>query len=72
MANGNGTRAPSNSTYASAIGGLGSTILIIVMTQGLGWKIDAVSGASIAAGVSALAGYFFNGGRAADTSIKGV
>lgn len=70
MANGDGTHAPSNSTYATAIGGLGATILIIVMTQGLGWKIDGVSGASIAAGFAALAGYFFNGGRAADTSTK--
>lgn len=57
---------PSNSTVGSAVGGMGATLLILIL-QKLGVEIDAVSAASIGGGMAALIGWLLVGGRASDT-----
>lgn len=59
--------APSGSTVGSLIGGGVGTLLIIVLTQVAHLQIDAVAGASIGAACAAAVGYFFSGGKKADT-----
>lgn len=59
--------APSGSTLGSLIGGGAGTLLILILTQGLHWTIDAVAGGSLCTAMATAIGYFFNGGKKSDT-----
>lgn len=54
---------PSGSTYASAIGGALTVVLIAMLHQGLHWNIDVETGAAISVLCSALVGYLPASGR---------
>lgn len=57
---------PSNSTIGSAVGGMAAVFLFLALKQ-FHIEVDAVSASVISGGMAALVGYFFNGGKAADT-----
>lgn len=57
---------PSASTVASSVGAMAAVILILILTA-CGVKVDPASAVTIGGGMAALAGWFFNGGRASDT-----
>lgn len=57
---------PSNSTIGSAVGGMVAVFLFLILKQ-FKVDVDAVSASVISGGMAALAGYFFNGGKRADT-----
>lgn len=57
---------PSGSTYGSAVGGMVATIFILILEK-FGIALDAVAAGSIGGGMAALFGWFFTGGKAADT-----
>lgn len=57
---------PSASTIGSAVGGMLAVFLIMALTH-YNVPVDATQGTIIGAGMAALAGYFFNGGKSADT-----
>lgn len=62
---------PSNSTIASV--GLGvpvATVAAWLVHQFVGVEVPGEVQAAVGAIVSALVGYFFTGGQAADTEIK--
>lgn len=60
-----GAIMPSGSTVGTAVGGMAATILILVLDK-VGVNVDPVSAASIGAGMAALGGWFFPGGRQRD------
>lgn len=57
---------PSASTVGSAVGGMLATFLLLLLAH-FKIEVDPIAAASIGGGMAALSGYFFSGGKAADT-----
>lgn len=57
---------PSASTVGSAVGGMAATLLLLVLAH-FKVTVDPIAAASIGGGMAALVGYFFSGGKSADT-----
>lgn len=53
---------PTNSTYATAIGGALATVIVGVLAS-FHHTLDSVTAAGLATVCGAFVGYFFNGGR---------